>query len=179
MKFGFFQIAIKFGFRHAIKLGQPTLGKTPERFNTVNMAAAPSKFITAMIYSVMFVIATPAIAVNDTFRFDFPTRHPLRRPFSGIRNNLGIDFPLTLKNTKHDGFARSITASFAGNPPGTEVGFIHFNRPLEGACCSDQRAILVRNLSKIVVIDRTEMPVSSAVSVAVKSNEKHLNRCQN
>ncbi len=59
-KFGFFQVQIKGVLRYAIELCQTALGKTPERFDTVNMPLTTGKFTVTMMYPEVLIKANTA-----------------------------------------------------------------------------------------------------------------------
>ncbi len=89
-----------------------------------------------MLDPVMFVIATPAVAVNHAFGIHFPAYNTLECLFAGIWYDLSIHLPLALKDTKPNRLTRSSPATLAGYSSGTEVGFIHFD------CASNQSLLL-------------------------------------
>jgi hypothetical protein len=53
--FGFFEMEEEGVGANAAKLRQTVFGVTPKRFDAVNMAASPSKFILAMMNTVVFI----------------------------------------------------------------------------------------------------------------------------
>lgn len=96
--------AIKGMLRYAVELCQATFGKTPERFNTINMPFATGKFITAMMNPEGFimanidqsVIAAPSIRMNHSIwrhmstdnglqcRLGTVWHNPRMNPFLGV-----------------------------------------------------------------------------------------------
>ncbi len=86
-------------FGNTVELCQTALGKTPKRFNAVDMAAAFDKLIVTMIHPKVFVktnvnqaiIATPAIGMDDTQRVSFASDHRLQGRFRGVWNNLRVN----------------------------------------------------------------------------------------
>ena len=146
-EFSFFQMQIKGVFRHAIKLCESALGKAPERLDSINVAGRVGKFILAMLDAVMLVvadvyqavIAAPAVAVNHAFGIHFASYNALKRLFTGIRDNFSVHVPLALEYAKDNRFARCSPATLAGNPSGTEVRFINFDR-------TGHRSLLLRPL---------------------------------
>ena len=56
-KFSFFQVQIKGALRHVIEFCQTALGKTSERFDTVNMPLTTGKFIVTMMYPEVLIKA--------------------------------------------------------------------------------------------------------------------------
>ncbi len=140
-KFSFFQIQNKFLFRDSIELRKPSLGIAPERLNTINMSSSISELIVAMMHPVMFVISdiyqpvipSPSIRMNNTLRTDFAPYNALKCLFTGIRDNLCVDFSLPLEYAKDNRFARSSPSSFAWDPSWAKVGFIDFNGSGKGS----------------------------------------------
>jgi hypothetical protein len=111
---------IKFLFTNSIKLGKPAFGKAPEGLYSVYMTQRICKLIGAVMDAKMFVIAniyqsviaSPTIGVNNAFRINFAPYNTLKRLFTSIWNNLGIDFSVSFKDAKNDGFTRCTPASF-------------------------------------------------------------------
>lgn len=71
----FFQVESEV-YRHTIKLGKAALGKTPKRFDAINMVmAVPRKLVVAVVHPKMpgvadihqAVVSPPTIAVDDAF----------------------------------------------------------------------------------------------------------------
>src|SRR5690349_15782645 len=118
-KFSFFQVQIKGMFRHAVELCQAAFGKTPERFNTVDMPLTTSKFVITMMYPEVFIktdidqslIATPPIRMNHGIRCYMPTDNGLQCGFRSIWHDLCVNLSLAFQNTKDDRFAVSATSS--------------------------------------------------------------------
>jgi|SRR5699024_160808 len=133
-KFGFFQMQIKGLFRHTIKLGKSSLGITPKRFDSVNVASWIGEFIFAMLDSVVLVISNiyqtivtgPTIRMNHTFQAYFPTYNMLKRLLLGVWHDFSVHFAPSFEDAKDNGFPTS-TAASAGYPLGTKVRFIHFD----------------------------------------------------
>ena len=61
---------------YSMKFYQPVFGKRPKGFNSVNVAFAPDKFISTMIYPIVFfvtqihqaIITSPLIRMDNAFR---------------------------------------------------------------------------------------------------------------
>jgi hypothetical protein len=73
-------------YRDPIKLGKSAFGKSPERFDTVNMAVTvPRKFVGAVVYPKMpgvpdinqAVVTAPPITVNNAFNRYFTENNRL------------------------------------------------------------------------------------------------------
>ena len=88
-----------------------------------------SKFIVAMMYTIMFfvsqinkaVVATPGIRVNDAFWFYFAANDGLQGFASAIGNNLCVDLAASLEKTKNRCFTISATPTFSFDAMGPEV----------------------------------------------------------
>ena len=88
------------------------LGIAPKGLDAVDMVVALGKFVLTVLNTKMLgitdinqaVVASPAIGVNNTVNADAASNHLLQHGFRCIRNNLGKDFAIALKNTKYDGF---------------------------------------------------------------------------
>lgn len=125
--------------RYTIKLSQSTFGITPIGFNTIDMTGRIGDFILAMLNTIMFVVANnyqtvkapPTIAVNHTIRVHLTAYDTLERLFSGIRDNLCVDFPMPFEHAKRNGFTGGISPAFNGDPTWSEVRFIDFNGSME------------------------------------------------
>jgi hypothetical protein len=138
------------------------------------------KLIAAMMYPVMGVIAhiyqpviaSPAIAMNDTFNGYLSPNNVLERLFACIRDNFGIYFSLTFKNTEYDGFTRSTTPSLAWDSARTKVGFIYFYGSCKGSFLPNPLAYFVPKQPIDVGYRTPGNPCELAVSVAVKSMAK-------
>lgn len=86
---------------HALKLGQPHRGYSPEVLNAIDMKPPNDKFISAMVHPVMpslppihkAIIGMEPITVNDTVRGYLPTYNGLEY-LPGAMDDLGVDlFP--------------------------------------------------------------------------------------
>lgn len=114
---------------------QAPLGKRPEGFDAVDMASAASKLVLPVMDSVVLlvaqideaVIAPPAIRVDDAVEVDPSPDNGLQRGLSAIRDDLGVDFSVSLEDAEDRCFAGGSTASFALDSLAAEVGFIDFD----------------------------------------------------
>ena len=121
--------------RYSMELYQPVFCKRPEGFNSVNVAFAPDKFISTMMYPIMLlvtqihqaIITSPLIRMDNTFRRDSASYYCLQSCFGAIRHYLSIYFSLSLKNTENRCFTSSSTAAFTSNSFSSEVRFINFD----------------------------------------------------
>jgi hypothetical protein len=136
-EFSFFQMQIKFLFTDAIKFGKTSFGKAPKRLNAIDVTHRVSKLIMAMMNPEMLIkpninqsiIAPPGIGMNNAFWINFAPYNALKRLFSGIWNNFGIDFSFTFKDTKDDGFPGSTTSTLARNTTRPKVRLINLYGP--------------------------------------------------
>jgi len=72
--FGFFEVGEEVTGANAAQPRQSSFGITPERFDSIDVAASPGKFILAMMNTVVFValknqsiISTPSIGEDCAF----------------------------------------------------------------------------------------------------------------
>ena len=80
---GFLEVARELVGADAALFGQPRLGKTPERFDAVEVALASRKFVFMVMHPVMFepipdqsVIRLPAVGVDGRRALDLAMHHP-------------------------------------------------------------------------------------------------------
>lgn len=137
--FAFFQMQIKSMRRDAVKLSQATFGERPKALNAVDVIVADGKLILSVIDPEVFavtdinqpIVAAPSVRVNDRFRLDATANDGLQRLLFAVRHNLGIDRTVAFEDAEDDCFARRAATALAAYTPGTEVGFIYFNRAAE------------------------------------------------
>ena len=101
----------------------------------------PVVFIIA--YVDQAIIASPAIAMNDTFNSYLSPNNVLEGLFSSIRYDFGIYFSLAFKNTEYNGFTRCPAPSLAWDSARTRVGFIHFYGSCKGSFLPNPLAYFV------------------------------------
>jgi len=91
-----------------MELREPAFRKRPKRLNPINMAFAIRKLIGSMVDSVMLLVAqvykaivsTPPIGVDDAIRIHTATYDALQRGFRAIRDDFGVYFTPSFKETK-------------------------------------------------------------------------------
>ena len=97
--------------RNAIELLQPSFRTRPETFNTIDMTLVIGKLIVRMQHPEMLrvsninqsIVAAPAVRVNHGLQRNMSTNHLLQRAFAAIRDDLGIDRPITFEDAEDDG----------------------------------------------------------------------------
>lgn len=118
--------------RHAIELGQATLGVTPEALNAVDVTLVANELVVIMMDPQMLlitdvnqaVITTPAVGMDDDLGLYFAPNHGQKRAFGAVGDNLGVDPALAFEDAEHEGLSRRAPASPAAHPARTEVGFV-------------------------------------------------------
>ena len=105
-----------------MELREPALRKRPKRFNPVDVASAIRKLIGSMVESVMLLVA-------QVYK---PAYDALQRGFCAIRDDFGVYFASSFKESQKGCFSVSAASSFALDSSPTEVGFIDFDFSLEG-----------------------------------------------
>ena len=131
-------------FFDAVELGQAALGKTPEGFNAVDVDAAFGKglgFVDADMFVVadvdQAVIAAPGIGEDHAGRIDLAPQRPLESVGRTVRDDFGVDTPLTFIDAEHRLLEGAATASARAGTPAqsgrTEVTFIGLDDPNEKA----------------------------------------------
>lgn len=123
-------------FRHAVELCQAAFGKTPKRFDTVNMPLTTGKLIVTMVNPEMFiksdidqsVITAPSIRMNHSIWRHMSTDNGSQCCFGAVGYSLYIHFPATLKHSKDNCFAIGAPASFTSNTLGAKIGFVDLYR---------------------------------------------------
>src|SRR5512136_2182002 len=78
------------------------------------------------------VVTSPAVRIDDAFRFNFATNNGLQRSFRAVRDYLAVNLAVTFEDAKNDGFAISTTATFAFDAMSPKERFIDFYLPSEG-----------------------------------------------
>jgi hypothetical protein len=132
--FGFLEVG-KEGLRaDASQTGQTGFGIAPERFNAIDMAASPGKFIGTMVNPIMFVafknqavVSAPPVSENDAFidRRDKPLNHLEEFSFRTIGQGGTDDSSASFAKTDKRDFPRCSASANATNPSWSEVAFIH------------------------------------------------------
>jgi len=107
------------------------------------MAASPSKFIFAMVDSVVFIafknqtiISTPTIGEDRALgsRTDMPLNHLKKFAFRAVGQGGTDDSSSSFEKADHRNLPRRTTSSDTTNPPWSKVAFIHFHTPGKGRC---------------------------------------------
>lgn len=123
-----------------MELHQPSFRKGPEGLYAVDVAAATGEFVLPVLDPVVLlvaeidetVVAPPTIGVDDAVQIDFAPDNGLQRGFRAIGYDLGIDFPLSLEDSKHWRFAVGSAPSFPLDSLAAEIGFVNFDLTGEG-----------------------------------------------
>jgi len=122
---------------------QSSFGITPKRFDAVDVAASPGKFILAMVDSVVFVafknqsiISTPTIGEDRALgsRTDITLNHLQKFAFRAVGQGGTDDSSTPFEKADNWNFLRRTAPSNATNPARSEVAFIHFHTPGKGRC---------------------------------------------
>ena len=122
-------------FAHTLEPEKPGLGKTPEAFNSIDVAFALNEFILPMVDSeVLFVsqihqsiISSPTIGMDDALKAYSTSDNRLQRGSSAIWNNFCIHLAVTFEDAKDDCFSKGSTSSFPFYPASSEEAFINFH----------------------------------------------------
>ena len=117
-KFTFFQMKIKAVFLQTPKFNQACFDICPETFYPINMGMFIGKFIVAMLYTVMLLVAkihkaiisVPAIRMDGAFKFNTSPNNPLQRAFGAIRDYFSVNIAITFEDTKNNSFSPCSTA---------------------------------------------------------------------
>jgi len=139
--FGFLKVGEKGIGSNSAQPCQTGFGITPKRFDAVDVAASPGKFIFAMVDSVVFValknqsiISTPPIGKDRALgsRTDMPFNHLEEFAFRAVGQGGTDDSPASFEKADHRNLPRRTAPSDATNPAWSEVAFIHFHTPGKG-----------------------------------------------
>jgi len=127
-----------------IELGKPSFGKTPKRFDAIDMAmAVPRKLVVAVVNPKMpgvpdidqAVVTPPTITVNNAFNCHLAEDNGLQSQSLAVRDDLRVHAAFTLKNTEHRLLQRTpATLELALAAPLTlaaEIAFIHLDTPYQ------------------------------------------------
>ncbi len=152
------------------------------------MLGASDKLIVAVVHPEVpinaninqTVITTPPIGMDDAVGVDFASNNGLQRGFGSIGHDFCVNAVTSLEQTEHNGFAACAAPSFASNSLGAKVGLIGLKIVLKWRLS----AAVLRHAQTNALIDGvgvplTDKPVSSAVSVAVRSMAKRRTSCLN
>ena len=154
---------------HAIELGQPTLGKAPERLDAVDVGTALGKgflFVDADVLVVAHVhqtiVAGPAIRADDARRINPAPDHRSQSGLGAIRDDFGVNFSLAFKDAEDRLFecspAPQAWQRTASHAAGAEVAFIDF----------DHAAKLPTLIHSLPSDEQSETLVEEVDGVAVK-----------
>ena len=141
--FGFFEVGKEGMGANATQPRQSGFGVTPKRFDSIDVAASPGKFILAMMDTVVFValknqsiISTPSISEDCAFGSwtDMPLNHLQKFAFRAVGQGGTDDSSSSFEKADHRNLPRRTTSSDTTNPPWSEVTFIHFHTPGKGPC---------------------------------------------
>jgi len=139
--FGFFEVGKEGMGANATQPRQSSFGVTPKRFNAVDVAASPGKFILAMMDTVVFIalknqsiISTPSIGEDCAFgsRTDMPFNHLQKFAFRAVGQGGTDDSSSPFEKADNWNLPRRTAPSNTTNPARSEVAFIHFHTPGKG-----------------------------------------------
>jgi len=152
-EFGLFQMQVEGTLAHASELGQSHLGYTPEVLNAIDMRLPGNEFISAMVHTIMSsipqihkaIVGMESVTVDDAVQGYLPSYNGLKGLPGAIRDDLGVDLSLPLKDSKNRGLTSSSTTSLAPYPPGSKIRFVHLDLARKGRLAF---ALLSHSLSK-------------------------------
>ena len=78
------------------------------------------------------VVTRPAVRMNDRSWVNVTAEYPLEYAIHTDKHNFCVDHALTLEQPKGNRLPVGATPTSASNTVGTEVGFIYFNRTIQG-----------------------------------------------
>ena len=121
--------------RHTVELLQSSFGKTPKALNPVDMTAAHSELIVAVLHSEMFgiadidqpIVTSSSIAVNRHLNRHAASYDGLQRGFLAIGHDLGVDTTVSLKQSKNRCLASGSATALASNTTRAKIAFIDFD----------------------------------------------------
>jgi hypothetical protein len=141
--FGFFEVGEEGVGANAAQPRQTSFGITPKRFDSVDVAASPGKFILAMMDTVVFIalknqsiISTPSIGEDCAFGSwtDMPLNHLQKFAFRAVGQGGTDNSSSPFEKADNWNFLRRTAPSNASNHPWSKVAFIHFHTPGKGRC---------------------------------------------
>ena len=141
--FGFFEVGKEGMGANATQPRQSSFGVTPKRFDAVDVAASPGKFILAMMDTVVFIalknqsiISTPSIGEDCAFGSwtDMPLNHLQKFAFRAVGQGGTDDSSSPFEKADNWNLPRRTAPSNASNPSWSKVAFIHFHTPGKGRC---------------------------------------------
>lgn len=150
-KFGRRQVPVERLPGHSVEFGQPSFGEAPERFDPVDVIRTPGKFILTVMDPKMFVESRVDRAIIPS-------------PSVGVDETLRIG--LAPDHRLENGLAR-IGDNFRADP------IAAFQKPEDDRFFTGPAAPFAPDPV------RTESPVKTDVSVAVRSMAKHRTRWRN
>jgi len=134
-KLGFFQMQVKSVFIQSSKFAQTGFYIRSETLNPIYVRFSISEFINFMFDSIMLlisqihetIITMPGIRMNNTLYAYFSSNYRLKRPAFTVRNNLGINLTIPLKNPKNNRFTSGAPTPNTFNSSDSEITLINFN----------------------------------------------------
>ena len=146
-EFGSLQVQVEGDGGDAVKLLQPALDVTPERFNAIDVILARGKPLRTRTRPKVFIktdirqpiLAVPALQLNYRIGRNMTPNHPLQRGFGAFRCNLVIDLSIALQQSKCNSFVVGTTATLATHTAMTKVRSINLN------CALQQRLLRARD----------------------------------
>ena len=121
-------------FGQALEFGQPDLGQAPEAFDAVDMDGSLRELVAGMIDADVAiaeidqaVVAAPAIGVDDGARVDPAADNTLEGGLGAVRDDLGVDAALALKDAENDRLAVGAAPPPALDAPRPEEALVNLD----------------------------------------------------
>ena len=186
-KLGLLQVPVERLPGNPVEFGQPSFCEAPERFDPVDVIGTPGKFILTMVDPKMFVesqvdqaiIPSPSVGVNETLCIGLAPDHRLENSLARIGNDFRVDPIAAFQKSEDDHFSTSARPRLPRIRCGPKQDSSASSVPLRGDSRSQASASLCRIRRKTALTVRTESPVKTDVSVAVRSMAKHRTRWRN
>ena len=134
--FSFFEVQLEDPAGKTFEFSQSEFGKSPKRFNPVNMGVSSGKLVAVVINTVMLLIAeiheavvsAPTVRIKYAVKSNSPLNHRRKSGSGDVAYNLGIDFPIPLEQPEDGHFLESTPTFLLRNSFAPKVGLIHFYR---------------------------------------------------
>ena len=176
----FFEMKVEGMFGDSVELEQASFGEVPEALDAVDVVGSADELVLRVADPEMLVeaevdqavVASPAVGMEDGFGSDSAANHSLESGFGGIRHDLGVDLVPSFEQPEDDRLAAGSATSFAAHAARAEVRFVGLDLAQEGRTALTRLSHPPRILRKIEFTERTEMPVTAAACVAVRSSTK-------
>ena len=134
-KFGFFQMAQKRMFGHALERVEAGLGETPEELDAADVRGAQHELVSAVADTEVPVktdihqpvVAAPTVGIDHGGHVNFTADNGLQGLFRAVGDDFRVHLPAAFEQAEDNGFATGPAGPFAAHPPGAEVAFVEFN----------------------------------------------------